>query len=467
MARPIASQKRTDGSNSTKLLQLVHIPLLLAYSGSSPATDGNVRVRLTQIVDFWIGVPFCFLFGIVNRLLMLLGPRKTRNPSKILFIEISEMGSAIIAYPSLYLANTIGRESGERNDLYFLVFEKNRESVELLKVIPRENIITIPDNSFAAFAVGAFKALRKVRQLGIDTVVDMELFSRFTALFSFATGAVNRVGFHNYTAEGLYRGKLLTHAVFYNPHQHMAKNFLALVRSLEAANKETPLLKENVEGFLRPLPKFTPEAPDEVRVKGLLLEQRPDLSASDKIVVINPDPGEALPIRGWPLEYFVRAVSFMAEKDPTLVFVVIGLGRSKPYADAIRPAAPHGRFIDLTGKTETLAEVVTLLRLSHVLLGNDSGPAHFAALTDIFAVTLFGPETPSLYGPVSEKAINVFSGFACAPCLSAANHRHSICRSGECLKSIRPEAVAAQVLSVLGHSSIIQGMQDEVSLPVQ
>jgi len=404
-----------------------------------------MKVRLTQIIDYWLGVPMAALFSLIHWLRCCTFKPQLSKPKKILFIEISEMGSAIIAYSSLIRA----KELIASNELYFLVFEKNRESVELLNVIPKDNIITIPDESFFSFALGAFRALGKVRALGIDTVIDMELFSRFTALFSFASGASNRVGFHNYTAEGLYRGSFLTHRVFYNPHQHMSRNFLALVFALVAEENEEPMLKRNVADALLPLPNYQVEDSDIQAIEKMLAEGAWTKKEGDKLVIFNPDPGEALPIRGWPLSSFVEVAKALLEYDPKILVVVIGLARSKTYAEAISNALPSGRCIDLTGKTKTLAQVVALFTMSKLLIGNDSGPAHFAALTKIPILSLYGPETPALYGPLSDKAESLYSGYACSPCLSAANHRHSICKDSKCLKAIGPDNVVEAAIRML------------------
>ena len=52
-------------------------------------------------------------------------------------------------------------------------------------------------------------------------------------------------------------------------------------------------------------------------------------------------------------------------------------------------------MIPLAGKT-TLRQVLVLYARSEILVTNDSGPAHFASMTPIHVVTLFGPETPAL-----------------------------------------------------------------------
>ena len=45
-------------------------------------------------------------------------------------------------------------------------------------------------------------------------------------------------------------------------------------------------------------------------------------------------------------------------------------------------------------------ELVPLYQLSTLMITNDSGPAHFAAVTPLKVFVLFGPETPTLYLPM-------------------------------------------------------------------
>lgn len=404
-----------------------------------------MRVRLIQLIDYWVGVPLCAVLSVFDFVLRLFLPRIGIHPKKILFLELSEMGSAIIAHSSLERAKRLFPDS----ELFFLVFKKNAESVQLLDLIPPANIITIDERNFFVFTWEVVRALWTTRRLGIDTTVDLELFSRFTAIFSYLSGARNRIGFHNYTAEGLYRGSILTHRVFYNPHQHMAYNFLALVHALDGGEEtdrdssELPLLKRNVKREILPLPQHRPSRAEQGRLRDIIKEANTRVTEAARLLVVNPDPGDQLPIRGWPLDRFVATTKQLLTFNPDLVAVVIGLGRSKPFADAIRASVPEDRFVDLTGKTKTLRDVVTLFTMSELLITNDSGPAHFASLTAMPSITLFGPETPSLYGPLGPDRSNVFAEYACSPCLSAANHRHTVCTNSRCLQAIDVAQVVA------------------------
>lgn len=402
-----------------------------------------------QIVDRWVGIPLCAGLSMVRWFGSLIYPPSNHKPKKVLFIELSEMGSAIIAHSALTRVKTLFPEA----EPYFLIFKKNRESVDLLNTIPFERVLTISDKSFLDFSVSAAKMLFHIRSLQIDTVIDMELFSRFTTIFSFLTGAKRRVGYHNYTAEGLYRGNLISHPVFYNPHQHMAFNFIALIHALEADQADAPLLKKDVRPMLQPLPRFMPTPQEDRDMRALVTELYPAFTAETDLIVFNPDPGDALPIRGWPMENFEELARRILDKNPRAVIGVVGLGRSKSYAEALQKATAgggrDGRCIDLTGRTKSLRELLAILTFSKMLITNDSGPAHMAMLTPVKTVTIFGPETPALYGPLGKNATNIFANFSCSPCLSAANHRHTICQDSKCLKAISVDDVERAATSSL------------------
>jgi ADP-heptose:LPS heptosyltransferase len=95
------------------------------------------------------------------------------------------------------------------------------------------------------------------------------------------------------------------------------------------------------------------------------------------------------------------------------------------------------RCVDLTGYTATLRELLRLFHLAALLVTNDGGPGHFAAVTPVPILSFFGPETPTLYGPLSPRALTLFRRLPCAPCLSAYNHRRTPCDGdNQCLKQV-------------------------------
>lgn len=416
-----------------------------------------MHVRFMQIVDRVIGVPLCFVCWCFQEFLGLFFKRAVgescKKPKKVMFIELSEMGSAFIGYSALH--RTV-QEIGNQNT-YFLIFHKNRESVDLLSVIPYENVLCIRDNSFSVLVWDTLKVLCRMWFLRVDAVVDMELFSRFTTLISFLSGAKIRVGFHNYTSEGLYRGNLLTHPILYNPHHHMVYNFLALVSGLFDVNSDLddrPLVKRDVHSDEVPLPQVVGLDNEISVVKNKLksLCSYVNDNASDssaRFILFNPDPGLALPIRGWPKENFNSLAKRIVDAVPNAIIVVMGLSSAKDYATDIINAVGVDKCVDFTGQTQNLREVVALFQICELLISNDSGPAHMAALAGIRSLLFYGPETPALYGPLSDMAIVLYADFACSPCLSASNHRHTICGNNKCLKAISVDVAFEHVMESL------------------
>ncbi|GAG51039.1 unnamed protein product, partial [marine sediment metagenome] len=100
--------------------------------------------------------------------------------------------------------------------MFFLVFEQNRPIVDLLPYFEPENIITIDDSNLGKFVSGLWRAILRVRREKIDAAIDMEGLTRSSAIITYLTGARRRVGYHNFTSEGPYRGRLFTHELNYN-----------------------------------------------------------------------------------------------------------------------------------------------------------------------------------------------------------------------------------------------------------
>ncbi len=397
-----------------------------------------------QWLDYWIGIPLCAIISAINLLGGLFSKRDLPAPKRILFLELSEMGSGIIAH------SAISRAQVQHDaEIYFLVFERNRPGVELMSEIKPQNIIGISDKGFLDFSFGLLLALFRIRKEKIDTVIDMELFSRCSALISWLTGAKNRVGFCNGLSEGLYRGNFLTHNVFYNHHQHMSLNFLALVESLNEDINAVPLLKRDVREFLLPPPQLSISEEEKNEAWSIISQSNSAVGRNNRLLIFNPDPG-LLALRGWPIERFGLLAKKLCEKYPDTAIVVVGLERSKTVSSRFTEYVPANRLVDLCGKTKTLRSLLSVISIASILVTNDSGPAHMVTLTNVKSFVLFGPETPALYGPLGNNSCSIYAGLSCSPCYAASNHRRSSCSDNQCLKIISVDQVFSIIAPSLG-----------------
>jgi ADP-heptose:LPS heptosyltransferase len=394
-----------------------------------------MRVQTMRKIDYFVGIPLCFLVSIIQRVLNLFQGVQHIYPKKVLFIELSEMGSTILADPAMQkLKKATGAE------LYFLIFERCKESLWLLPTVPAHHVCTIRETNVFILTVDVVRYTVWARQQGIDTVIDLELFSRFTALLTFLSGARNRVGFYAYHHEGLYRGELLTHKVSYNPHLHIAKNFLALVAALLSLNKEIPYAKVMIRDEEVRLQKVHYPASEQHRMQALVRQYYPLYHPGQHaLVLINSNASELLPQRRWMPEKYVALIQKMLQQHPHVLILITGAPREWEEAEVLTKHVAHDRCINFAGALRLL-ELPLLYSISTCMITNDSGPAHFASITEMPTFVLFGPETPKLYGPLGQTT-PIYAGLACSPCVAATNHRQTPCTDNICLKVIDPEWV--------------------------
>lgn len=403
-----------------------------------------MNIDLARKFDYYLGIPLCFIGTLILRPFAFRKRRLSRDPiTRVLMIELSEMGSVILADPAMAkLKRVLNAE------LYFVIFRKNQASLRLLETVPSENIFVMEDSGFLTVAASTVRFFFWTRANGIDTVIDLELFSRFTALLAGFSGARSRVGFHAFHSEGLYRGDFLTHKVAYNPHLHIAKNFIALANALLASYEERPFSKvhigdpeiklrrvviapERVRKVLRKIGKIYP---------GFCWEKQ-------RIILFNTNSSDLMPLRRWPRAYFVTLARLILEQYADTVILLTGSSDERADNERFVEDVGDARCHNFAGETAIL-ELVALYSISCFMLTNDSGPAHFAAVTSMPTYTFFGPETPALYGSLGELT-PIYSGLACSPCVSATNHRKSPCSDNTCLKIITPEQVLKMLTNEL------------------
>ena len=395
-----------------------------------------MTVNLMRYLDYRAGTPLCFLLSCLNSLLKIFDFKKAERkvpPGKILFIKLSELGAIILAYPLLKRA----REECLGAELFFVTFEKNRSVFALLgNIVKDDNILTIREDSLRVFISDTFKVVRKMRKERVDIIFDLELFSRFTALLTFLSRADKKIGFHNYTFEGLYRGNFLTHRIQYNPLLHISKSYLSLWQTVKQEKKGSPEMGERIPDKDIALPKAYVPSEATKRVERKLKEF--GITRENKLFLLNPGEG-VLPLREWPLENFV-VLSKQLLKDVHNYIILIGTKNGFPKAEWLGADIGSGRCLNLVGQT-SMPELLALFNSTEALVCNDCGLAHLASLASTKKFIIFGPETPQVFAPLGEDKWIIYSALPCSPCLSALNNRDSACRDNICLKIIKPNDV--------------------------
>jgi len=137
--------------------------------------------------------------------------------------------------------------------------------------------------------------------------------------------------------------------------------------------------------------------------------------------------------------------------------IVTGAPEEFDYVQEVVERVNHPRCINSAGYF-TFEELIPLYWISACMLTNDSGPAHFAAVTPLKVFVLFGPETPHLYLPLG-NAEPIYLGLPCSPCVSAANHRKTGCLPRPCITSISPGMVFGMVNQYLLEKGLVESIK--------
>ncbi|MBM3225843.1 MAG: glycosyltransferase family 9 protein [Candidatus Tectomicrobia bacterium] len=166
--------------------------------------------------------------------------------------------------------------------------------------------------------------------------------------------------------------------------------------------------------------------------------------------MINPNASVLLPQRRWMPEHYVALIQQILHQHSHVLIAITGAPQERAEAEAMVQHVAHERCLNLAGALH-LVELPVLYSLAQCMITNDSGPAHFASITEMPTFVFFGPETPALYRPLGHTT-PIYAGLACSPCVAATNHRTTPCRNNVCLQVITPTQVYELVRPMLQRS---------------
>ena len=395
-----------------------------------------------RFIDKYLGAAACACFSGLYRVQRAIGlapiPPTGTVPERILFLKLVEQGATVLASGALLRAiDLVGREN-----VHFCCFAENRAIVDIMDLIPPENVLTIRTTRFTITVWDILRVAWRARRLKVDATIDLEFFAKSSAVLAYLCGAQRRVGMDRFTAEGPYRGQLMTHRVQYSPYLHTAIAYALLLEAVLRDPEEVPLCKELPEDYaMTPLQR----RPSDDMLTNLRERLEAVLPAGiNRIVLLNPNPTDSLFVRKWPEQRFVSLGREILERHTDTALVFVGTPEEREDTERLCTEIASERVVTMAGRT-TLRELIGLFWIADVLVTNDSGPAHFATLSPIHIVAMYGPETPVLFGPLGTRVQIVHYHLSCSPCLNVFNHRVSPCRDNVCIQRITVDEVGAAV----------------------
>ncbi len=398
-----------------------------------------------RLIDRWAGIPLCFVTGLCSWIRTIRKAKSDNylnqdSPEIIVFIGLAEIGALVVAYPAIKEA----REKYPNSRVCFITAPVGLETLQLMG-FERDEILLMSTTSLSGMFLNLISIRKKFSGERVSAIV-LEPFTRISALISVWIGATNRIGCYRFYNEGSYIGNLLTHRLVYNSHLHASQTYLALAKTLSEPISNQPLHKERIHSQIRNRLQIKIQENDQKALQNRLKLEYPEI-VLEKIILLNTNASDIVPLRKWPAENFVEVGRKLLE-DSTITIILTGSIMEQPKCEILLREINPDRVINLAGKT-TFRELITLYSISHLLITNDSGPVHFASTTEIPIVALFGPETPKIFGPMSPNAKVISMELACSPCISVFNQKKSYCDDNQCMKQISVQMVLSEAKKIL------------------
>jgi ADP-heptose:LPS heptosyltransferase len=389
-----------------------------------------VRFTLMRVVDKSLGGLLCrviaLVFWLCRRHIRRVdhpAPPEPAGVREVLVIKFLGLGSILQATP-LFAAL---RQLYPQARITLLTFRANRALQDL--PIGVDALETVDTTRMGRFVRSNVAALWRLRRTRFDLVLNLEFFATYAALMTALVRKRFAVGFGGFAN---YRNSFFHDFVSYDSGLHVQDKFLGFARRLGYTGPRPPLARLRVN------------QPASVVAE---VERREgfSLARGEYCVLVNINTGEMAPHRRWPADHFRRLVERLLGRRGVRVILIGGPGDRKHVDEFQAGLSRPGRVVNLAGRI-SIAELVALMEVSDLYLGNDSGPLHFAACVALPVLALFGPESPEVYGPpVAPRNTVLYRAEPCGPCLNVYTDKHSRCGDNVCLKRISPE----QVLDVL------------------
>jgi ADP-heptose:LPS heptosyltransferase len=356
----------------------------------------NLRIKL--LVDYYVGGA---IHAILKPFVIILGHLLKRDHSLTDVREVAIMkllggGSVILAYPSLLALKE------KYPDLKLLLVTSPAVGPFAETTGLFDEIIIIRDTGIFTLMADSIKAIRRLWR--IKVLVDLEIHSRLSSIFTLMTCAVNRIG--AYTDLSFWRRSIYTHLLFYNKFSPVYYMYDHVVRLLGVEEIDLDAAKARFG--------------KRIRGDGL-----PPLSPGKMAIGVAPGCSDLGGERVFTPEQWITIFTKRLPPQENYAFYFVGGKRDSACAQAVtaglKNVLPNAEFHDCCGKYSLLDSVKLISRLD-VLYCIDSSPLHFARLLGVKCISYWGPTGPEMRlrpdPQLGEEAHYV--KMSCSPCIHVA-----------------------------------------------
>jgi ADP-heptose:LPS heptosyltransferase len=349
-----------------------------------------MKINAIKIIDYYVGSSLIAMLKPFVILLEKILHRDHRLELKkqVTFVKLLGGGSLVIAFPAL-----LGLRKKYPDLRMNLVTTKG--------ITPFARSLDIFDNYFEIDYSGVIKLLLSslrayIRTFGSDTIIDLEVHSKLTTVFSVLSAARNRIGFYEH--EAFWRRRIYTHMIFFNAFSGSYEFYDKIVHLFMVSPSSTDECREHL---LRGLP----EAEQCGKYRICIGHACSDLGRE-----------RMLNAKQWEKVFLSRI-----DRNIETEVIFLGVKRDWQLADEIIGTVSvrfnNINFVNSCGQY-SLPESLAILSSCHEFWSIDSSLLHYARLFKVKTVSWWGPTDP-------KTRLRVIPGLAeethyckipCSPC---------------------------------------------------
>ncbi len=340
------------------------------------------------------------------------------SPQSIFFLKLMGLGSLITSLDAVE-----GMKRKYPGTRFILITETNvAEGIKPFKVF--DEVWAIPTNNVLKTFYTAGKTIIKSWRFKNRWVVDLEVYSKLTTVYSLLTIAVNRFGFYLYPV--FFRRFLNTHNVYFDQATFLEDNYLEMARAVTGE----PILFETPDNS-----RWTP--------------------ANKDLLLLNNTCSDLAFVRKMPDETFYKICKWVLQHTAFRIAFLGAPGDQKDidqFMERYSDLSRNDRVTNFAGQLDWPTYYKVFSSEAICLVTIDSGPLHIARKLGLPTLSIWGPTSPGNFlktNPLSRKhQVYHYSAVKCSPCIHL--HETLPCKGNNfCMKDIPVEAITSKLNGLL------------------
>ncbi len=332
-----------------------------------------MKINAIKTIDYYVGST---VIALLKPIVFLLGKILQRDHSlelkkSVNFVKLLGGGSLVIAFPAL-----LGLRKKYPDLKINLITTKG--------ITPFARTLNVFDNYYEIDHSSVIKLLLTsvttyLRTFGSDTIIDLEVHSKLTTVFSVLTAVRNRIGFYEH--EAFWRRRIYTHMIYFNTFSGSYEFYDKIIQLFSVSPSSTDECRDHLLNYLREAEKPVRRAGKSGKNRICIGHACSDLGRERMLDVIQ-----------WSKVFQSRI-----DTDSEAEVIFLGAKRDSKLAseviDKLTPQFKQIKFVNSCGKFN-LIESLSCLSASDEFWGIDSSLIHYARILKVKSVSWWGPTDP-------------------------------------------------------------------------